>query len=107
MIDRYKWYEMIGIYAGIAVFLFFVLAPFIEGFMVSLKPLSALFTSPYSFWPSNGSLTAYFTMWESVPGFGRYIFNSLFISSVATIIVLILVVPAAYAFARFPFPGRG
>jgi multiple sugar transport system permease protein len=107
MIDRYKWYEYVAIYAGIALFLAFVLSPFIEGFLVSLKPLSLLFSSPYSFWPTNGSLTAYFTMWESVPGFWRYIVNSLFISSVITLIVLLLVVPAAYAFARFPFPGRG
>lgn len=107
MIDRYRWYEVVGIYAGIALFLFFVLAPFIEGFLVSLKPLSLLFSSPYSFWPKNGSLDAYYTMWESVPGFGRYIFNSIFISTVATIAVLILVVPAAYAFARFDFPGAG
>ncbi len=107
MIDRYTLVEIIAIYAGIALFLFFVLAPFIEGFMVSLKPLGLLFSSPYNFLPKNGSLTAYFTMWESVPGFGRYIFNSLFISSVATLVVLILVVPASYAFARFPFPGRG
>ena len=61
MIDRYTWYETVGIYAGIAVFLFFVLAPFVEGFLVSLKPLSLLFSSPYSFWPENGSFAAYFT----------------------------------------------
>jgi len=107
MIERYHWYELVAIYAGIALFLFFVLAPFIEGFLVSLKPLSLLFSSPYKFWPENGSFTAYFTMWESVPGFGRYIFNSIFISSVATLVVLIIVVPAAYAFARFEFPGNG
>jgi multiple sugar transport system permease protein len=107
MIDRYTWYETIGIYAGIAVFLFFVLSPFIEGFLVSLKPLALLFSSPYSFWPENGSFDAYFVIWERVPMLGRYIFNSLFISFIVTIIVLLLVVPAAYAFARFEFPGRG
>ncbi len=107
MIDRYTWYETIGIYAGIAVFLFFVLAPFIEGFLVSLKPLALLFSSPYSFWPENGSFDAYFAIWERVPMLGRYIFNSLFISFIVTIVVLLLVVPAAYAFARFEFPGRG
>ena len=105
MIDRYSWYELIGIYVGIALFLFFMLAPFIEGFLVSLKPLSQLFSSPYSFWPENGSFRAYWTMWESVPQFGWYIFNSLLISTVATLIVLVLVVPAAYAFARFKFKG--
>lgn len=107
LINRYKWYEVIGTYAGILVFLTFVLAPFVEGFLVSLKPLSQLFSSPYRFIPENGSFEAYRTMWVSVPGFGRYIFNSFFISTVVTTAVLILVVPASYAFARFEFKGAG
>ncbi len=107
MINRYRWYEVVGIYCGVAVFLTFVLAPFVEGFLVSLKPLSLLFSSPYKFWPQNGSFEAYRTMWVSVPGFARYVFNSFFISTISTIIVLLLVVPASYAFARFEFRGRG
>ncbi|MDQ0560124.1 multiple sugar transport system permease protein [Rhizobium mesoamericanum] len=107
LINRYKWYEIIGIYAGILVFLTFVLAPFVEGFLVSLKPLSQLFSSPYHFIPENGSFEAYRTMWVSVPGFARYIFNSFFISTVVTSVVLVLVIPAAYAFARFEFKGAG
>jgi multiple sugar transport system permease protein len=107
LIDRYAWYEVVAIYAGIFLFLFFLLAPFIEGFLVSLKPLSQLFSSPYRFIPENASFAAYVTMWQSVPGFARYIFNSIFISSVATAIVLLVVVPAAYAFSRFNFRGAG
>ncbi|WP_160006151.1 carbohydrate ABC transporter permease [Rhizobium sp. 18055] len=107
LINRYTWYEMIGIYAGILLFLTFVLAPFVEGFLVSLKPLSQLFSSPYRFIPQNGSFEAYRTMWISVPGFARYIFNSFFISIIVTAVVLILVVPASYAFARFEFKGAG
>ena len=105
MIDRYTWYETVGIYLGIAALMFFVLSPFVEGFLVSLKPLSLLFSSPYRFWPENGSFEAYFTLWERVPMMGRYIFNSLFLAFVITVIVLILSVPGAYAFARFRFPG--
>lgn len=107
MIDRYSWWELIGIYLGIFLFLFFLLAPFIEGFLVSLKPLAQLWSSPYTFWPENGSFAAYSSMWETVPGFARYIFNSFLISVVSTVIVLLLVVPAAYAFARFNFRGMG
>lgn len=107
MIDRYRWYEKAGIYLGILVFLTFVLAPFVEGFLVSLKPLNHLFSSPYRFWPDDGSFDAYFTMWEHVPLLGRYIINSLFISLVETVIVIVVVVPAAYAFARFEFMGSG
>jgi multiple sugar transport system permease protein len=107
MIDRYTWVETVGIYFGIFLLMFFVLAPFIEGFLVSLKPLSLLFSSPYRFWHESASFDAYRSMWVSVPAFGRYVINSLFISTVVTIIVIILVVPAAYAFARFEFPFRG
>ena len=64
MIDRYRWYQVVGIYLGIFVFLFFVLAPFIEGFLVSLKPLDHLFSSPYRFWPDNASFDAYVSMWQ-------------------------------------------
>ncbi|MFK3692086.1 carbohydrate ABC transporter permease [Agrobacterium tumefaciens] len=106
-INRYAWYEIIGIYCGVAVFLTFVLAPFVEGFLVSLKPLSLLFSSPYKFWPENGSFEAYRTMWVSVPGFAIYIFNSFFIAGSITLIVLVLVIPASYAFARFNFKGAG
>ena len=107
LINRYKWYEVLAIYCGIALFLIFVLSPFVEGFLVSLKPLSQLFSSPYRFWPENGSFEAYRTMWVSVPGFARYIFNSFFISGIVTAVVLALVIPAAYAFARFEFRGSG
>lgn len=107
MIERYTLLEKIGLYLGIAVFLFYVLAPFIEGFLVSLKPLSLLFSSPYSFYPRNGSLDSYYAIWERVPMLGRYIFNSLFISFIVTAIVMIIAVPAAYAFARIEFPFRG
>jgi len=107
MIDRYRWWEVVALYAGIAVFLSFVLAPFVEGFLVSLKPLAQLFSTPYSFIPKNGSFDSYINMWTSVPNLGRYIFNSLLISTVETAIVVIIAIPAAYAFARFKFPASG
>ncbi len=105
MIQRYRWYEIVAIYAGLALFLSFLLAPFVEGFMVSLRPLSHLFSSPYRFLPEHATIEAYFTMWTEVPLLGRYIVNSIFISCVITVCTLILVVPAAYAFARFRFAG--
>ena len=107
MIDRYRWYEVVALYAGLGLFLIFVLSPFVEGFLVSLKPLSQLFSTPYSFIPVNGSFDAYITMWTSVPNLARYIFNSLFIATVETAIVVAIAVPAAYAFARFNFAGAG
>jgi multiple sugar transport system permease protein len=107
MIDKFRWYEKIGIYFGIFIFLFFITAPFIEGFLVSLKPLSLLFSSPYHFWPENGSFNAYFTIWTTVPLLWRYILNGIFIATAATILGLALIIPAAYALSRIEFRGRG
>lgn len=107
MIDRYRWYEVVALYGGLVVFLLFVLSPFIEGFLVSLKPLSQLFSTPYSFIPQRWSFDNYVNMWISVPNLGRHIFNSLLISIAETAIVIVIVVPAAYAFARFQFPASG
>ena len=106
MMDRYSIWQVIGIYAALVVFLIFLLLPFFEMFMASLRPLEHLFRSPYQFWSDDFSFKAYVDMWETVPLLGRYIFNSVFIATVVTIITLIFVVPASYAYARLGFPFK-
>ena len=105
MINRYKWWEYIAIYTGIALFLSFTLAPFVEAFVVSLRPLDSIFSIPYRFLSEGMSFEAYFSMWKSVPLLWLYILNSLFIASSVTLLSLVAVIPAAYAFARFEFKG--
>ncbi len=107
MIDKYRWYEIIGIYLGMFLFLAFVLSPFVEGFLVSLKPLSLLFSSPYRFWPENGSFDAYFRIWTTVPLLWRYMLNGILVAAVSTALGLAMIIPAAYALSRVTFPGRG
>lgn len=106
MMDRYSPLQMVGIYLCLAVFLTFILLPFVEMFMASLRPLEHLFRSPYQFWSDDFSFEAYRKMWDTVPLLGRYIFNSVFISTAVTLITMILVIPAAYAFARLDFPYK-
>ncbi|WP_018632207.1 carbohydrate ABC transporter permease [Neomegalonema perideroedes] len=106
MIDRYRWWELVLIYAGIAVFLLFLLSPFVEAFMVSLRPLTQVFRAPYRFFTEDMSFQAYKDMWSSVPMLWRYMLNSFLIASGATILALICIVPAAYSFARFSYRGR-
>jgi len=106
MMDRYSIWQVVGIYAALVLFLIFLLLPFFEMFMASLRPLEHLFRSPYQFWSDDFSFKAYFDMWETVPLLGRYIFNSVFIATVVTLITLIFVVPASYAYARLVFPFK-
>lgn len=104
--DRYTLWQRIGIYAGIGIFLAFILLPFFEMFMTSLKPLNHIFRSPYQFWSDDFSFDAYTRMWERVPNLGRYIWNSIFIATAVTLIAMIVIVPAAYAYARLEFPFK-
>ncbi len=101
--DKYTRLQTVLIYCGIFVFLTFILLPFVEMFLTSLRPLDHLFRSPYQFWSDDYSFQAYRDMWVTVPLLGRYIFNSLLISTGVTIITMIVVIPAAYAYARLEF----
>ncbi|WP_373355970.1 carbohydrate ABC transporter permease [Pseudoroseicyclus sp. CXY001] len=106
MMDKYSPLQLVGIYAAIFVLLVFMLLPFAEMFFASLRPLEHLFRSPYQFWSDDFSFGAYSRMWETVPLLGRYIFNSVYISGMVTLITMIFVIPAAYAFARLDFPFK-
>lgn len=106
MMDRYTKLQIVGIYAAITVFLIFILLPFFEMFMASLRPLEHQFRSPYQFWSDDFSFQAYSDMWETVPLLGRYILNSIFIASMVTGLTMIFVIPAAYAYARLDFPFK-
>jgi len=107
MMDRYTKLQVVGLYAAIAVFMLFMLLPFVEMFLASLRPLEHLFRSPYQFWSEDFSFDAYSKMWETVPLLGRYIFNSIFIATSVTFFTMLFVVPAAYAYARLDFPFKG
>ena len=104
--NKYNPFEKILIYFGIFVFMTFILLPFIEMFYASLRPLDHLFRSPYQFYSDDLSFWAYQEMWNTVPMLGRYIFNSFFLASCVAILTLIIVIPAAYAYARFKFPAK-
>ena len=46
MMDKYSLLHKIGIYFSIALFLTFMLLPFVEMFVASLRPLTHLFSRP-------------------------------------------------------------
>ena len=103
---KYTIFQKIFLYLSMAVFLTFILLPFVEMFYASLRPLKHLFRSPYQFYSNDLSFWAYSEMWNTVPRLGRYIFNSFFLASCVAILTLLFVIPAAYSFARFNFPFK-
>ena len=104
--ERFTIFQKVLLYAAIAVFMTYILLPFFEMFMASLRPLEHLFRSPYQFWSDDMSFKAYSDIWVTVPMLGRYIFNSVFLASVTTILCMSFVIPAAYSYARFNFRGK-
>ena len=106
LMDRYTVLQKVGIYAAIALFLTFILLPFAEMFRTSLSPMSHLFSQPYYIWGDNFSFQAYSDMWTKVPLLGRYIWNSIYIATMVTVITMVFVIPAAYAYARLDFPFK-
>lgn len=106
MMDRLNLWQKIAIYFATFLFLLFVLMPFIEMFRVSLRPMSHLMTADFTWWSDDFSWQAYRDMWVTVPLLGRYILNSIFIAVSVTTATMIVVVPAAYAYARLDFPFK-
>ena len=106
MIDRYTLREKIGLYAAILAFLTFILAPFLEAVLVSLRPLDEVFQVPWRLISDEITAAPYVQMWSSVPGLPRYIFNSFFIAVCVTVLALACIIPAAYSFSRFSYGGR-
>jgi N-acetylglucosamine transport system permease protein len=88
-------------------FLLFYLAltagPFLWLGLTSLKPSQEIFSSPFG-WPQDPNFSNYSRAW-TVGHFGSYFQNSLVVTIVTVLATIALSAPAAYALARFAFPG--
>ena len=90
-------YVLLGLYA------LFVIGPFAWMIASSLKDRRAIFTRPFA-WPDDPQFDNYVRAWDQ--GVGRYLSNSLVITAITVLLVLLCSGLAAYAFARLRFPGR-
>jgi multiple sugar transport system permease protein len=91
-----------GLLAGLAVASLF---PLLWMFSVSLMPAGASTTLPAPLLPPQVTLDNYRQLFGNV-GMGRYLFNSLAIATLATLISVSFNVMAGYAFAKLRFRGR-
>jgi multiple sugar transport system permease protein len=82
-----------------------VLLPILWTFSTSLKPLCDVNKYPPSWTSPDMSFDPYIGMFFYLP-FATYTFNSLIVATSATILTLVIGSLAAFAFARFRFPGK-
>ena len=91
-------YIVIGLAVGLVSF------PFFWMISTSLKPGSALLDFPPSFLPQNPTVDPYFKA-LGAGQWGQWFLNTTLVSIGATIAVLAIATPAAYALSRRDFPG--
>jgi multiple sugar transport system permease protein len=90
--------------AGAVIALFF-LFPYLVMFVDSLKSGTELFASPATYLPQHWTWSNWTDIWSKIDLLS-FLVNSLLISGVGTLVVVLVSVPAAYFTARYRFAGR-
>ncbi|MEH0829372.1 MULTISPECIES: carbohydrate ABC transporter permease [unclassified Micromonospora] len=83
----------------------FVLVPLYVMASSAMKPLQDV-QNAFTWWPRRPTAQAFVDMWSTVP-LGRYLVNSLVVSSVAAVLSVSVAIFAAFAVSRYRFRGRG
>ena len=81
------------------------LAPFLWMVLGSIKTTTEIIQVPPTFFPKSPTLDNYANVVNTMP-FGRYMLNSVFVSSVVSLAVLFTSALTGYVFAKFSFPGK-
>jgi len=93
------------IWLALSPLMLVIVFPFVVMFLTSIKPRSEVFTYPPRWLPSTFRWQNFIEMWQAVD-FGTALGNSVLVSLGATVVVLVVGIPAAYALARFTFNAR-
>ncbi|RKP51574.1 carbohydrate ABC transporter permease [Cohnella endophytica] len=99
--------ERFDVLSNAVVFIFAIcsLFPLYWLFTSSLKNSSDVVKMPPDWWPRTITFDNYVDIFKSQPAL-RWAFNSLFVSGVSTILVIVVGAMAAYAFSKLKFKGR-
>jgi len=81
------------------------LLPYIEMLITSVKSKSEILSIPTTFLPTQWTWSNYVTIWKQLP-LAQYLQTSIVVSLSATVLVLVLAIPAAYYVGRNTFKGR-
>jgi multiple sugar transport system permease protein len=82
-----------------------ILFPFAVMFLTAVKPGDEVLSARTTWLPSRFAWENFAEMWRAID-FGTALLNSLYVSAAATVVALLVAVPAAYAMSRYRFAGR-
>ncbi|WP_088104411.1 carbohydrate ABC transporter permease [Halalkalibacter urbisdiaboli] len=100
-----KTLQKLGLYTFLIIGAIVSLFPFYWALVGATNESGKLFASPPSLIPGTKLIENIVNLNEAI-GIWRVLFNSLFVSSVYTVLALLISTMAAYAFAKFRFKGR-
>jgi len=83
-----------------------MLMPLVMSVLASVKSTAEAAATPPTYLPHGVSLDSYERLWSYQRGLPTYLANSFGTAVLTIVLTLALTVPAAYALARFPIPGK-
>ncbi|MDX1540113.1 MAG: carbohydrate ABC transporter permease [Geminicoccaceae bacterium] len=83
-----------------------ILFPYAVMLSTAVKPREEVLSAASGWLPSRIDLANFSEMWVEVE-FGQALLNSLYVGIAATLLCLVVAIPAAYAVSRYRFPGKG
>jgi ABC-type glycerol-3-phosphate transport system permease component len=94
----------LGVWLGLAAFIFVAVAPFFYVVSTSLKTNAQLFTYPPDWIPADPSLGSFERAFDK--GIGRWTLNTLFVCTVVAVVKVTFDSMSAYAISKLKFFGR-
>jgi multiple sugar transport system permease protein len=89
----------------LAIMTLIYIGPFLFSISISFNADKNVFDWPIEIIPSEATLDNYKNVWRDLP-FGKWLFNSVFITTIQTISNVFFAALAGFTFARLEFPGR-
>ena len=92
-------------YLPILLFAIFTIFPFYWMLCTALKEESTIMELPIRYWPKELTLDNFQRILTSM-GFDRYFLNSLFVSVITTILIMVVAIWGGFALSRYNFRGK-
>lgn len=92
------------IYLVLAVLAITILVPVAWVFVASIKENSEFYGNPWTL-PKGFHFQNFIDAWQTAD-MGSFVLNSVLVTALGIVLLIIIALPAAYVLARFPFKGR-
>ncbi|KRO17535.1 carbohydrate ABC transporter permease [Lacticaseibacillus saniviri] len=98
-----RWYKLF-VYLVLILLAIVIVVPIAWVFMASVKSNAEFYGNPWTL-PKHFEWSNFVSAWTTA-GMGRYLGNSVFVTVVALLLLIVIALPASYVLARFRFVGQ-